>query len=330
VLKRKLSRLALGMGLAIAAVSAAAADYKLTRIDVAGATRVSADDVNSGGQVVGHYAMSESDFGRAYVYEAGVMTLLAGPAGSSGATASGISDSGVIVGSYATGTYIDPAGNLQGGLSKGFIYSGDQYQTIDLAWAVETSLTSISANGRYLSGYGVLGNGAIQGFAMDRASGAVALVGDGNPTSYSVVGRINDVGLLLGDRRVLSANGSWWFSAFNFDMTTGQSVDLAGVSGFPRTALRDMNASGTMVGFYGEPITYHGFVGTPADHQRFDFGSEYTILRGINDAGWLAGTAGELDGTSYGLLLTPVPEPATAVLCLGGLALIGLSKRRRR
>jgi len=329
MLKRNLSRLALGIGLAVAAVAASANGYKLTRIDVAGAYGVSAEDVNNVGQVVGYYTMSENDFGQAYVYQKGVLTALSGPAGGLGASASGISDGGVVVGAYATGTYVDPDGVTRVGLSKGFIYDAGQYQTVSMPWAVETSLIGISGNGRYLSGYGLLGNGAIQSFAMDRTTGAVTLVGAGDPDSFAIVGHINDAGVLLGDRRGRNADHSWGFSAFSFDITTGQTTDLAGVPGFRRTALREVNASGTIVGFYGNPGIYDGLVGTPGDYQSLHYGSSYTLTRGINDAGWLTGTAGDLDGTSYGLLLTPVPEPSTAALCLGGLALIAARKRRR-
>ncbi len=328
MLKRNLSRLALGIGLAVATGMASAADYKLTRIDVAGAYQVSADDVNNHGQVVGSYGMRANDAGRAYVYDGGVMTLLSGPAGALGTSAGGISDGGVIVGSYVTGSFVDSDGVTWFTNSKGFIYDGGQYQTISLPWAENITLVGISPNGRYLSGWGFLDDGVVQGFAIDRSTGALTRVGDAGPDAYSLIGRANDAGILLGDRRIRNADGSWSYSAFSFDVATSQSTDLAGMAGSRRTALRDVNASGMLVGYHGLPDPYEGLVGTPGHYQSLHYGA-MTALRGINDAGWLTGEAFNADGTSYGLLLTPVPEPTTAALCLGGLGVIVLRKRRR-
>src|SRR5690606_41930251 len=58
-------------------------------------------------------------------------------------------------------------------------------------------------------------------------------------------------------------------------------------------------------------------------------GWQLTEGRAINDLGQITGT-GVFNGQTRGFLLTPVPEPGTWALLLGGLGLVGWTARRRR
>lgn len=61
-----------------------------------------------------------------------------------------------------------------------------------------------------------------------------------------------------------------------------------------------------------------------------DPASGWTLFdaRDINDAGQIVGT-GTISGTQHAFLLTPVPEPETYAMLLAGLAVIGVSARRK-
>lgn len=326
-----LRALLLGAAIGLAASAASATGYQLTKIQIPGAWTVSADDVNNRGQVVGSYSMDPSDLSAssAYLYQAGVLTTLTGPAGSVYVTASGIADTGTVVGTFSTTSWVDGDGNRQYGPSQGFILDGGQYRVVALGGAEQVLLQGISPGGRYVTGNAVQANGSYLGFVMDLSNNQTTYIGRAEPGALTLVKGVTDAGLVLGDTRGRNADGSTWFSGLQFDLASGQTR-LDNIAGYRRTAIRETNATGTLVGFYGNPGIYHGFVGSTADYQSLDYGSSYTLLRGINDAGWLTGTAVDVDGSGYGLLLTPVPEPASALLGLAGLAVLGVRMRRRR
>jgi len=58
-------------------------------------------------------------------------------------------------------------------------------------------------------------------------------------------------------------------------------------------------------------------------------GWELTYAADINDTGQIVGT-GRIGGVQHGFLLSPVPEPSSAVLLvLGALGLLTLARARR-
>ena len=56
-----------------------------------------------------------------------------------------------------------------------------------------------------------------------------------------------------------------------------------------------------------------------------------TEARGINDKGWIVGTAyNSKSGVNQAFLLTPIPEPETYAIFLAGLGLMATVMSRRR
>lgn len=327
MLKLNLSRLALGAGLAFAAASSVAANYQLTRVDVAGAQWVALTDINNRNWAVGNYVMSDADYGHAFIYANGATQLLSGPSGAIGSTASGISDSGAVVGSFTTGSSTDPEGGVIFDSIQGFIYAGGQYQVVNVAGANDTFLRGISPDGRYVSGYAQFANRS-RGFALDLVGGGLTLLGPSN--GYTVAQGINANGVIVGDAREFTGPGTSTSTrtSFSYDLATGQSTD-ANIAGVARTAFRDISVDGTIAGFYTDTLGTHGFMGSTTSYQAFDFGSsDLTILEGINDARWLVGSANDANGQGFGVLLAPVPEPATWILIAAGGALLGIRRRR--
>jgi len=304
------------------ALSASAANYQMTRVDVTGAQYVLLSDINNHNQAVGHYAMSDADYGHAFIYAHGAMQLLSGPSGAIGSTASGISDGGAVVGSFTTGSSPDPEGGVIFEGSQGFIYAGGQYQIVNIAGASDTVLRGISPDGRYVTGRAQFDNvGRV--FALDLVGGGLTLLGLTDRYGYTVAQGINASGVVVGYVREFTGPGT----SFSYDLATGQRTDanIAGV----RTSFRDISSDGTIAGSYRDTLGTHGFMGSTTSYQTFDFGSSnLTVLNGINDARWLVGMADDANGQGFGVLLAPVPEPATWALMATGVALLTLRRRR--
>jgi len=97
-----------------------------------------------------------------------------------------------------------------------------------------------------------------------------------------------------------------------------------------------INDSGQIVGTYfvGEvspstSVTSHGFVEANGTFQVIDVpGSIDTEVHGINNSGVLVGTFLDSNRVEHGFFATPVPEPASVLLSLAGLALLAGPFRR--
>lgn len=313
------------------AAAAQAANYSMTALTPAGATSSDAWDVNNLGQVVGSYSGAGFSYSRGYVWSGGAFTTLAGPAGALSTNALGVSDAGVVVGSFNNDEVFDSStGTMVLGNQHGFILQGGAYTVIDLPGATSTVLRGISPDGRFVSGYALNASGGGRGFVLDRNTNSLAVVGGAGDFDMTIVQGINSLGQMVGDERLSSGSGPASRTSFIYDIATGTRTDQ-NLPGTTRTSYRDINDAGQLAGFVTLAGTIQGFVGTPAGFQTFAFGSmDNTILEGLNNAGWLVGSYAVAEGQSQAILLTPVPEPATLALWLGGLAAIGLGSRRRR
>ena len=131
-----------------------------------------------------------------------------------------------------------------------------------------------------------------------------------------------------------SGNGS---QAFIWSQAGGMvSVPLPGISsnGSVR-AVNDLGwAVGNSGGQYANPFLYaDGTTYLIGDVIVNEAGWNFTTTTsaaalGITNEGLIIGTA-KFNGVEHAYLLTPVPEPTTWALMLGGLAAIGALKRRR-
>lgn len=318
---------------AVLGVSAAAqaAGYNLVSLTPAGAGSADAWDVNNVGQVVGSYGGPGFTYSRGYIWSAGVFTTLTGPAGALNLNALGVSDGGTVVGAYNDNEVLDDTGTLVLGDSHGYIYEGGSYARVDLPGALSTVLRGISANGRYVSGYGSFADSSMRGFVLDRSSGAFTLVGSNVVGAITIVQGINNLGQLVGSEIVPTSGGPVTRTSFIYDISTGirTDQDLPGVTS---SFYRDINDAGQIAGFFRVPGSQQGFVGTPASFDALAYGTENdTILEGINNSGWLVGRYLQgASGISQAMLLTPVPEPSVWLLTLAGFGVVGWQVRRRR
>lgn len=277
----------------------------LTEFVKAGAATTTLWDVNNLGHMVGSSTSgtAPTDFPVAFVYDGATFTTIM-PAGAVSSSALGISDGGVVVGSYFSSYTDDGAGNIVPGPSLGFIYSGGTYTTFTVAGAENTYLRGISPNGRYLSGYYSTATSA-PGFVYDTVTSTFTVVS--TPASLITIPQgINGSGILVGSD-VISGPPTTR-PGFTWDIATGTRTDYV-LAGAVRTAFRSIDDAGTLAGWFIDAGgATHGFVGTVASFEQVDFpGADSTFVEGSNNAGVLVGNYFVGD-TSHAFVTTNLPS----------------------
>jgi probable HAF family extracellular repeat protein len=301
-------RFAAGCSALCVALTAHATSYTYTNIDVAGATETLAWDVNNHGQVAGQ-SIDADNISHGFVYSNGSYASIDGPSGSMGSAAFGVSDTGTVVGYYN-----DAAG------SRGFIYEGGVYQDFYIAGSFFTVVRGISSNGRYITGSYGMGDLYQNAFIVDRLTNELRLVQPG-----ALLNGVNDSGVAVGNSFLDSQQ------PFTYDFATNTTTSQP----MPGTRFRDISTDGTIVGFTLWDLTT-SIIGKPGSFADIPSPSGYPnfLVEGINDMGWLSGSAYNYEEDlpwSHGYIAIPtaVPEPSTYALMALGIAALGWRSRRR-
>ncbi|MBP6899137.1 MAG: hypothetical protein KBC73_03550 [Burkholderiaceae bacterium] len=299
---------ALGALGALCVGASAATPYTLpTPMSRPGFLAVQPWDVNDAGVVVG---ASDAE---AFVLEAGDLRSLALPFVHARAIATGISNQGLIV-----GTYYDAQESAQG-----FLYEDGTYSTYSVASGSNTSIRHVSSDGRFISGTFSGSGGWMHGFVLDRWTGAFTDVF--TPGTLTIAQGVNIHGQVVGSYSAASGRG-----AFVLDTVSGQRTDHATLGGLDRVFFRDINDSGLIAGSLGS----RAFVGVVDDLYLFpdEAGVDVSFGYGLNNRGDLVGFSENFaDGSLLGWVAAPVPEPhALALWILGALAMLTRRQRRSR
>jgi uncharacterized membrane protein len=318
----------------LAAGASHATDYTVTTLPGNSATQgVQVFGLNNAGQVAGGFITLGGTPGQqAFVWQADGTTFLTGPAGALGSTALGIADNGVVVGSWYDSLVDDGTGtgNLTFGNVRGFVLDGGVYTTVAAPGASFTQLRGVSPDGQLVTGYATVGDVNV-GFVHDRSSGSFTYLGV-TDSLFTLPQGMNSAGLVTGSDVIQPAAGPGTRPGFVHNLASGTRTDTL-VPGWQRTAFRDIDESGGLVGWLsgtdasGAPLTV-GFIGSPAAFETFSIaGSANTTLQANNDFGWIAGNY-TLDGVNYAFVATPVPEPAAGLMLALGAAALLLARRR--
>jgi probable HAF family extracellular repeat protein len=198
--------------------------------------------------------------------------------GAAATGASGINDSGQVVGTYV---HLD---TVTDGRQHGFLYAGGTYTMLDHPGAINTNAVGINASGQIV---GIYNNGPFHGFLY--SAGTYTPLDDLFPQGINAPGQI--VGY-FGD-----ANGRHGFLYNGGNLTTLDVNDPSARAG--STIANGINASGQIVGWYLDSGgTSHGFLysggtyTTLTDPFAVSGDSDHpngTVASGINDAGQVVG-----------------------------------------
>lgn len=292
----------------------AAAGYSFEVFDMPGAGHTFAMGLNERGDVVGSYLPPGSSDYIGFSRTGGTFRSISVP-GARQTTATDIDSAGTIVGFgispvfEGAGFVLPPGAPMQFDRPPGAT-SWLPLGVNDQGW-ISGHLSTANARG-----IGFVWNG--QTLETINAPGTTAGTTVRNVNSHgAMVGTYWVDGLAVPSRAFLNDHGSF--------------SDIA-MPGAEETAAYGINDAGTIVGSYSPVFgTVLGFVRHPDG--RFEEvlppGATGTAVEDINNLGQLVGYFSDATG-SHGFLATPVPEPATWLAWLAGLAALGLNGTVRR
>lgn len=284
---------ALGVALALGAAPARA-DYVFSGFAVPGVLQNSIADIGNQGQLVGWAWDGTDQYG--YLYDAGQLTRIDGPAGSIATLAIGVSDTNVVIGSW-----IDASNTW-----RSFVWADGSLLLTDLAIPGATSvyLRGISRDAHYLSGFYSTASSDGTGFIYDLTSHQlVAHIEHGS--DMIIAHGINSQGQVAG-----SYQGSGGSSGFVYDLATQTRTDFsfAGVSARPRV----INDQGQLAGFLFEGGRTKAWIGDTTSYQVLaEHPTSATYVTGINELGQVVGYFSDMTTGDFSYFVgTPVALPA--------------------
>jgi uncharacterized membrane protein len=280
-----------------AAQTVAPAD--LTTIDLPGAARTLALDINEKGEIVGRYTMAGQNHGF-FRDASGNVTTLDYP-GSSFSVASSINDSGDVLGWYTLPT--DPAGR------HGFVLRDGVFTSFDPPGSTFTNPLGINNRGEVTGRFCTLtvclapGLGSYHGFLWQNGVFTVIDVPDGNETNAfkpsengSIVGGFGESG-----------------SELLFVLRNGQFTTTALPNGKPISQDDGgINSRGDIVGTYCNgappclvgPSDNHGFLLSGDQLTTIDVtGATSTALTAVNSRGDIVGGYTDAGGHAHAMLM---------------------------
>jgi probable HAF family extracellular repeat protein len=276
--------------------------------------------INNSGVVVGNASSSPNNFGVAFVDAPGGSMQFFNPFGGFHSQGTGINDSGQIVG------WGDDFTN-----NHSFLLSGGTVTDLGSLGGTFSEANAINKGGSVAGVSSLADENIAHGYLY--MNGKMTDLGTlGGNFSWST--GINDAGLVVGYSRYDPLSDNLHAFMYSYGMMT----DLGALNGGESEAL-GVNNLGQVVGrSYGSTFSdSRGFLfdgGVMTDlNTLIDPASGWTILQAadINNKGQIAAVAAK-DGISYAVrldLASPVPEPATGAMLLGGLALLGWTARRK-
>jgi len=263
--------------------------------------------INDSRQIVGH-AWDASQSSHAFLYDGAMHDL--GTLGGSQSVATDINSSGQAVGWASTST----------GNGHAFLYDGAMHDLGTLPGGTWSAAAAINDNG-WVVGKADASTGETHAFLYDGAMHDLGTLG-GN---FSEALDINNGGHILGmSRRVSGANRPVLYDSMLRDLSIEGEV-------------YDINDRGDILGYLGSlegpyPFVSNGTQTIYLNEAIDSFWWSYNAIR-INNAGQIIGSGINLGYEYHAFLMTPVPEPSSA-LCLGAALLslggLGLTARRRR
>ncbi|MGN6827442.1 PEP-CTERM sorting domain-containing protein [Paucibacter sp. M5-1] len=287
--------------------------------------------INSSGQMVGSSMMSNDRYSPGYVatmWSKDGRGKALGTLGEGQGLAMGINDAGQAVGA--------------------FDHFGQSFETSAVRWDADGVAHRLaSLGGSYNQANGINNKGQIVGYSGTASGGGSAVLweADGSikqlallseTARYNWSTRINEQGQIAGlaifsDIGVDDRPNTWGPDG------SVQALDLAGAIG---GAAYDLNDSGSVIVGYsvlGGGIRHATLwdQGVAKDLNSFidaglaEAGWYFSEARDINEQGWVVGEArNRLTGGVQAFVLSPVPEPSSYALMLGGMGTL-LAWRRR-
>jgi hypothetical protein len=258
-----------------------------------------------------------------------------------GVAATGINDSGDIVGSYVLGSYLYSGGSytpinvptslalpLTGarGINNarqivgyyddadgvhGFLLNGGTYTRIDVPGSVRTFAYGLN-NAAQLVGTYQIGSdtGPQLGFLLSGGNFNTIRVPGASLTTLT---GINDHSQVVGTYRT-----GEFTNIEGFLLSQGESTAIHS-PGSRDTLPFGVNNAGHIVGWYDDGTTTHGFLLSDGIYSSIDFpGSTATSILGINNFDQIVGLYLDATGIQHAFLASPVPEPSTLFALIVG------------